>query len=375
MKNVIDEEAGVRELRMRAAVMEPPPLAHETLARVLARRAAGERLTLHTSDDSAARNHPVARSIAIGLVALAASIVAAVMTRKSIAVGDAEPFDHSALAAVDLACASTPSTSRDSSTLRHLMISAFGIAAACGAELGQDAPIAFRASQIESGTFTYSSVTITDGVFTSTHPSSSIAISRTTWNGTPAILAVREGPPMTGVHLDSLVVSADGPTPLYWASIYKTQHPGGAIHAVFDSATISIVMTGHLDTTATLSFHMKSGQLPFGFALALDVPALPLTEGWHGTIEIAPPIHPRAFKYFERPWESISLRVVGRETIRVAAGPFDCWKVQVGEPADDSFIWVSAENHVVIRSVMVTRFSDTSFEDRHDLERMVLVTP
>lgn len=371
--NAIDEEAGVRELRRRTAVLEPPPLTDETLARVFARRAAGERVVLRTSDESATRSRPVARVVAIGVVALAASIVAAVMTRNSVAVSDGPSFDRSALAAVDLACASTPSTSRDSSTLRRLMISAFGIAAACGAEPGQDAPIAFQPSQIRSGTFTYSSLTITDGAFTSTHPSSAIAITRTMWKGTPAILAVRDGPPMTGVHLDSLVVSADGPTPLYWASIYKTQHPGGAIHAVFDSATISIVMTGHLDTAATLSFHMRSGQLPFGFALPLDVPALPLAKGWHGTIEIAPPIHPRAFKYFARPWETISLRVVGRETLRVAAGTFDCWKVQVGEPTEDSFIWVSADNHLVIRSVMVTRFSDTSFEDRHDLERMVLV--
>jgi hypothetical protein len=193
-------------------------------------------------------------------------------------------------------------------------------------------------------------------------------ISRITWKGAPAILAVRDGPLLTGVQRDSLIVSADGPTPLYFASIYHTHRPQGAIHAEFDSTKITISMSGRLDTVASLPFRMKSGQLPFGFALPLAVPALPLALGWHGVIEIAPPIHPRALKYFIRPWETISLRVVGRETIRVAAGVFDCWKVRVGEPEDRSFIWVSTSNHLVIRSVSVSRSGETSFEDRHELE-------
>ena len=254
------------------------------------------------------------------------------------------------------------------------MIAAFGVPAACGAEPGQDAPIAYVPSQIRTGTFTYGSQSITDGVFTSTHPSSSITISRTTWKGVPAILAVREGALSTGVHLDSLIVSADGPTPLYFASIYHSQHPPGAIRAEFDSAMITIAMT-RLDTVAKLPFQMKSGQLPYGFAIPLAVPALPLAIGWHGVIEIAPPIHPRAYKYFLRPWETISLRVVGRETIRVAAGVFDCWKLRIGEPEGESFLWVSTSNHLAIRSATVSRFGDTSFDDRIELQKAEFVSP
>ncbi len=225
------------------------------------------------------------------------------------------------------------------------MVSAFGISAACGAEPARDVPIAYDPSQIRSGTFTYSSVSITDGLATSTHPSSSITVLRVSWNGEPAILAHGESPPLLGIHHDTLVVSAKGFTPLYFASGYHTQHPPGSIQAMFDSTKIKIWMKGHLDTTAVFPFRMKEGQLPFGFALPLAVPALPLRPDWHGVIDIAPPIHPRAYKYFLRPWETISLRVVGRETIRVAGGEFDCWKVQVGEPGDESYIWVGASNH------------------------------
>jgi hypothetical protein len=67
----------------------------------------------------------------------------------------------------------------------------------------------------------------------------------------------------------------------------------------------------------------------------------------------------------------MSLRVVGREKIRVAAGVFDCWKVRIGMPEDESTLWVSTSNHLVIRSVSVGRNGDTSFDDRHELESAV----
>jgi len=373
MMKALDEEARARELHDAIAMLEPPQLSGDTFARIVARRGNGERISLRTIDAPIGGHARRSRIVAFTFTAVAASIIAALLVRRSAIVSTTDVPGRLALAAVDSACANAPATASDSSMLRHLMISAFGIPAACGAEPAQDAPIAYDASQIESGTFTYSSLSITDGVFTSTHPSSAITISRTTWKGAPAILAVRDGPPPTGVHLDSLIVSAGGPTPLYWASWYTSQHPKGAIHADFDSSMITIAMTGHLDTIARFPFRMKSGQLPFGFALALAVPALPLAEGWHGVIEIAPPIHPRAYDRFLKPWETISLRVVGRETIHVAAGRFDCWKVQIGEPKDDSFLWVSTANHLVIRSVSASRFGDTSFEDSHDLERMILI--
>ena len=364
-------ELRVRALRDAVATLEIPPRREDSFARISERRARGERIVLMVADASTGRR---LRNIGVGIVLFAgaaALVIAGVVLRRGAALSGELISDRVALLAVDSACVNAPVTTRDSTALRHLMIAAFGVPAACGAEPGQDPPIAFKASQIEPGTFTYSSLSITDGVFTSRHGSSAISVSRAKWRGAPAFLAVRDGPRVTGVHLDSLVVTADGPTPLYWASTYYTQHPPGAIRANFDSASVTIAMTGHLDTIATLPFRMKSGQLPFGFALPLAIPALPLAPGWHGTVEIAPPIHPRAFKFFLRPWETMRLRVVGRETIRVPAGVFDCWKVQVGDPEDESTIWVSTAHHFVIRSVSVGRHGTTTFEDQHELETAV----
>lgn len=299
-------------------------------------------------------------------------VIAADSERNS-AVIDARSPNLLAISSADSACANF-SSARDSSLFRHLMISAFGVSAACGAEPMPHGPIAYVASQILPGTFTYRGLSITDDAFTSVHAPTSLTISRTRWKGTAALLAVRAGSLVTGVHLDSLIVSTSGPTALYFASWYTTQHPMGSIHANFDSSSVTIVMRGHLDSAATFLYRMKVGELPFGFSIPLLAPALPLAKGWHGVIDIAPPIHPRAAALFFKPWESMALRVVGREKLHVAAGAFDCWKVQLGDPHDQSFMWVDAVTHIVVRSQTIHRFGDTSFEDQVDLQHAEFVS-
>jgi hypothetical protein len=370
MTSELDEEAGVQALRDAVAKLEMPRLREDSLDRIVARRARGERSAVQTGDEPVVVGKRATWILPSALTAVAALLIAAVIAQRDPAVQVDDFPDHAALAAVDSACASPPATTRDSSALRHLMISAFGVPAACGAEPPRDGPIAYNASQIRTGTFTYRTRSITDGVFTSVHAPSSITVSRTTWKGANAFIAVRQGPPNTGLHLDSLIVSANGPSALHFASWYLTQHPPGSIRAEFDSASITIAMS-RLDTVATLPFHLIVGQLPYGFAGTFAVPALPLANGWHGEIEIAPPIHPRAYSFFQRPPETIRLRVIGRETIRVPAGSFDCWKLQVGSPEDRSFMWVSTMTHLVVRSVSVSRFDDTSFEDQHELQSAI----
>ena len=64
----------------------------------------------------------------------------------------------------------------------------------------------------------------------------------------------------------------------------------------------------------------------------------------------------------------MSLRVIGRELVTVPAGTFDCWKISLGQPGIDSYMWVSTANHLVVRSQTVYRFGDTEFDDRVDLQ-------
>ncbi len=364
-----DDVPDARAVRDAVATLEPPPLPGDTLARIIARRSSGERVPLQTTDIASAdaRQATILRGT---LLAAAALLIAALLSHRS----TDSSRNQFALSPPDSACASFSST-QDSSTLRDLLVSTFGVAAACGAEPTPDPPITVDGSRIATGEYTYGGVSITDRVFTSAHKPWTISIARVPWHGAPALLAVREGPLLTGVHTDSLIVAMSDLAPLHFASWYPTQRPVGSLHADFDSSTVTIVMTGRFDTVATFPFPTKPGELPFGWTEALVVPALPLAEGWHGTVQIALPIHPHAYKLLGKPWASMSLRVVARERIRVAAGTFDCWKLQVGALEDASYVWVSADNHLVIRSRTTYRSGDTEFEDRAELQRMISTPP
>lgn len=367
----LEDESEARALRDAVATLEPPPLPSDTFARVMTRREKGERIALRTTDFEPVRARR-AQVLGISLAAAAALLITAVVSHRRGAPAVATPLDRFALAPVDSACANF-STARDSSSFRHLMVSTFGVSVACGAEPPPDPPITVDASQIAPGEYTYEGLSITDRVFTSVHKPGTISISRTVWRGAPALLAVREGPLLTGVHVDSIIIAMKDLAPLHFASWYPTQHPVGSLHADFDSSMVTIVMTGRFDTVATFPYPTKAGELPFGWTEVLVVPALPLAKAWRGTVQIALPIHPHAYKLLGKPWESMSLRVIGREKIRVAAGVFDCWKVQVGGPENTSSMWVGIANHLVIRSQTTHHFGDTEFEDRVDLQRMILI--
>ena len=357
-----------RALANAIAALEPPALPDDAFARVVSRRTRGERIALPTSDASVRQwmRAPSVRAAALAGLAAAALIASLAYSRRN-ALENAAP-DLMALSAVDAACANY--TTQDSSLLRHLMVTAFGVAAACGAELETAVPLNVNPAQIAPGRYTYGGRTITDGLHVSEIKPTTISISRTTWRGTPALIAVREGPLISRVSIDSLTVSTRDLTPLHWASWYPTQKPVGSLHADFTADSVTIVMRGRVDTAGTFAYTQTSGRLPQEWAHYLTVPSLPLTTGWHGVLEIAAPFHPHTHAYFTRGWATMSLRVVGRERIAVAAGTFDCWKISAGAPGIESYLWVSTDNHLVVRSQSIYRFGDTEIDDRVDLQSM-----
>jgi hypothetical protein len=361
----------IRARNEAMAALQPPGLSDETFARIVARRARGERIALPISDTSPPWTSRTPAVLTAALVGFAAAVVMASLLRPHRPdAQDAATPELMALAPVDVACASY--APRDSSLLRHLMVSAFGVAAACGAELEPAVPLTVDPSQIAPGSYTYAGRTITDGLHTSEFKPTTISISRTTWHGTPALLAVRDGPLITRVSLDSLIVSARDLTPLHWAAWYSTQKPVGSVHADFAGDSVTIVMRGRVDTSGTFAYKQTSGRLPQEWTHYLTVPSLPITSGWHGVLEIAAPFHPHTHQYFTTGWATISLRVIGRERVIVPAGVFDCWKVSLGD-GSDSHMWVSTANHVVVRSQTIYRFGDTEFDDRVDLQSMASI--
>jgi hypothetical protein len=347
--------------------IEPPVLPDETFARIVARRARGERIALPTSGRAAPLQIQKTAVLGASMVGVAAAIlVASLVHIRHRGAHEIAASELVTLSAVDAACANY--TRQDSSLLRHLMVSAFGVSAACGAELDPAVPFTVNAAQIAPGRYTYGGRTITDGLHTREFAPTTISISRTTWRGTPALIAVRDGPLISRVSLDSLTVSALDLAPLHWAAWYPTQKPVGSVHADFVGDSVTIVMKGRIDTTGTFAYTQASGRLPQEWVHYLTVPSLPLRSGWHGVLEIAAPFHPHTHAYFTKGWATMSLQVIGRDRVTVPAGTFDCWKVSVGEPGFDSYMWVSTTNHLVVRSQTIYRFGNTEFDDRVDLQ-------
>jgi|GEM_PF-2701700 len=373
MTPTVDEPFNDRELAERAAAMTPPALSAETLARIIARREHGERVSLPLGNEVASAARRRRWKITTTLSAIAATVIAVlVLQHRAPASRAPSAADAIAFASADSACESFQGGS-DPSALRHLMVSAFGVAVACGAEPVPSPPIEVDGSQIVAATLVYGSRTVTDDAFTSEHAPSTFVITHRVWNGVPALLAVRTGPLITHVSVDSLTVAVHDLIPLHWASWYPTQKPVGSMHADFDSSSVSFVLAGRVDTAGRFPYAQAAGRLPWEWTKVLVIPGLKLSQGWRGTIQLAAPFHPHVHREFTQAWATIPLRVIGRETITVPAGKFDCWKLSAGPTDYESTVWVSTENHFVVKSRSAHRFGDTEFDDTIYLESAAIV--
>ncbi len=76
------------------------------------------------------------------------------------------------------------------------------------------------------------------------------------------------------------------------------------------------------------------------YSLEVLVQALPLSRPWRGSVYSTNWVSMAArFPTFT----ALDLRVAGSEHITVAAGTFDCWRVEVREGDDKSVLWVSKD--------------------------------
>lgn len=371
MTPTVEEESADRAIGDSIRSLELPALSQDVLARIIARRESGERIALPVAR-SANRNARTREWWVSGALVAAAAVVIAVLgvDQRTSSMRDVAASDVMSRAPADSVCGSYQSGT-EPSAIRRLMLSTFGVAVACGAETVPSPPVEIDGSQIVPATLVYGSRTVTDGVFTSEHAPSTYAIARRSWHGTSALLAVRDGPLITRVSLDSLTVTVHDLIPLHWASWYFTQHPIGVMRADFDSASVAFTMTGRVDTAGRFPYSQAPGRLPWEWTKILVIPALKLGPRWHGTIQLAAPYHPHVHAEFTQSWATIQLRVVGRESITVPAGTFDCWKLLAG-PSDyqSSFIWVSTRQHFVVQTSGITRFNDTGFHDTNYLQHV-----
>jgi dipeptidyl aminopeptidase/acylaminoacyl peptidase len=154
-----------------------------------------------------------------------------------------------------------------------------------------------------------------------------------------------------------------------WLAKDSTAMPNGVVEesAVLDLATLAVLSRRIKQGPATAEFTVKDGKAVGSMAmngqtrpmeLALDGPlfadgagspqalgALPLAEGYQATFH--------NFDVMKQKNKLMTVAVVGKEAVRVPAGPFTAWKVRVA-PADGSgpelFFWVDLETRKYVKS-------------------------
>jgi hypothetical protein len=225
-------------------------------------------------------------------------------------------------------------------------------------------------ARLTGGTWSYSSTTTIDDILTEPSFIDGIRIrmSRATYDGRPAwslniARRFRQGP--WGDYSDTTFIDAASLRPLY-AVGYGYKHRTRIVQTFSSesgSQSIDITgpMRGHLEGVMTLPFpptavFTNSWSLsPFRVLL----PAIPLARNWRGSMYQTGLFSKSGPGTLVQHAAPVDLRVVGRGSVTVPAGTFDCWRVEmeshIREPERWS-IWVTRDRGWVVKVQL--RWSD-----------------
>lgn len=200
-----------------------------------------------------------------------------------------------------------------------------------------------RPRRVHAGSWTYEGRTIADGVFTTSH-------------GTPRTIIIAagslEGRPVwvvtTSMLLDTVFVNRVTLRPLRHVSPMRHSH----LLQQYSQDSVAEVL--HLGpppkererTLRGAAILPDSGTGPMlvswsPYSLEVLTQGLPLDRGWRGSVYSANWVTatPRIPAF-----TTLDLRVTGTERVTVPAGTFDCWRLEVREGEDKSVLWVSEDN-------------------------------
>ena len=231
------EGSGDRRIDDAVRRLEPPALAGDTLSRIIARRDNGERIALPLAGSDRQRSRPRELWISGALVTAAVVVIAVIGVERNAGSSPGVVTSNvTSLASADSVCGSYQGAS-DASAVRQLMapnLSASPLRVAPNWFPHLQSRLTDRRSfPRRSSTVRVPSPT---AIVPSEHAPSTYSISRRTWRGVPALLAVRNGP------LDHACVTrfTHGDEQISFAAHrpawYFTQKPVVSMHADFDSA-------------------------------------------------------------------------------------------------------------------------------------------
>ena len=205
---------------------------------------------------------------------------------------------------------------------------------------------------VRAGRWTYDQRSIGDGVFVSQGANRAVRMTALTYQGKPAWLVTQGAG-------DSVVVDRSSLRPLrvvrpMWHARLVQQFSRDSLVEDFHATPPNEARNIH--TEAALPGTGRDPLLISWSAYSLEaiVQALPLERNWRGSLYSVGWIFTR-----DRvpPFTPLDLRVTGTERIRVPAGTFDCWKLQVREGDQESIVWVSKQQRWVVMR------AHTAFDD------------
>lgn len=196
---------------------------------------------------------------------------------------------------------------------------------------------------VQEGRWTYELRWITDGVFTSSRGQRMVVLTPGSYGEKPMWLITASAD--TG---DTVFVDRDLLRP-----VRHVQY-GRRFSLIQEFSRDSVVERLRVAPPRERSFQ-GSAVLP-GLALSpllvswspsLEalVQALPLEPGWRGSVY---GVNWVSMTHRLPAFVPLDLRVTGTEQITVPAGTFDCWKLEVREGTENSFIWVSKDRRWLV---------------------------
>lgn len=381
----------VRDTRAMTVLLneEPtPPLPANALARIHARRAAGERGPLveaYLSRGAQGRTRRRVWPTAIG-IALAASVVAAVTLSDGRQTGQ-----RAAMQPTNECLDNTNSTGADpmaSPTFRRLLALAYALplTAVGGCTVDQSstpmAPAPPLAAGVVDGarlvpaTLSYRATTLLDG--TSTTPlNTQLSIARSTRAGAATWVVASSG---DDIIPDTLVLDAVSLVPRQAFSRRNANERGFSYSVDLDSRNLEFRIRNSRGALSTDRAYVlpTSEASPAPVLLPVAMRALPLAMGWSASFEVFQP-----WRFFVGPFlrhndawyvrVTANLQVVGDDRVTVPAGIYDCWRVRVEHrwtgaverAADDAEVmWVSKRDGWIVKTASVRGDGDDRQEQQ-----------
>jgi len=330
-------EAWLHRFRAKARALEPPEPSTELLERILASRAAGARVVLETDD------HPRNRSRSVRRLAAAATVVLVVGASAVLrwhqgpgnAARQAPPLDD----------------------LTRLMFPWPSMALAQQPDAPPSRPRYgsvpdLDGARLHAGEWRYQVRVKTDGILTSERGRRAYALAEATFGGHPVWRITTSWHPQGFV--DSILVDRATLRPL--RRVFQPARVRFIQEHSTDSLREWLVRRAAPQDTVRSAVALPNAPLIDWLTTKVALQALPLAPSWRGSLYVV--------STAARGLAPLNLRVVGRETITVPAGTFDCWKIKADGPdyVENDLIWVSRHEHWVIKTRSRPAY-DTEFEE------------